>query len=147
MALQDTGSPAELSARAEWLFAGLIDRFLNHWGHALPLDGGNGDDDNVDSETDAAIPEDDNDHDIASLASQPSSSLQPSSFQSRPLALVGQFACSFLMIPGDLELDALFEDHAVSCAIIEDMLALERAFYWRCTPGQLLLSDRQSANC
>ena len=28
------------SVRAEWLLAGLIGRALNHWGHALPLDGG-----------------------------------------------------------------------------------------------------------
>ena len=43
------------------------------------------------------------------------------------------------MFPGDLELelDALFEDHRVSCTVIEDMLTLERAVYQRCTPGQL----------
>ena len=38
---------------------------------------------------------------------------------------MGQFASAFLMYPGDLELDALFEDHGVSSAVIEDMLALD----------------------
>ena len=36
--------------------------------------------DHADSEADTAIPDDDDDHDIASLASQPSVSVQPSSF-------------------------------------------------------------------
>ena len=49
--------------------AGLIDRARNHWGHAPPLDGGNGDDDDADTGTDTAIPDDDDDHDIVSLAS------------------------------------------------------------------------------
>ena len=53
------------SARAEWLFAGIIDGALHHWGHVLPLDDGPGDQDHADSETDTAIPDDD----IASLAS------------------------------------------------------------------------------
>ena len=52
-----------LSARAEWLVAGVIDRALHHWGHVPALDGGPGDD----SETDTAIPDDDDD--IVSLAS------------------------------------------------------------------------------
>ena len=30
------------SARAEWLFAGIIDRALHHWGHVPALDGGPG---------------------------------------------------------------------------------------------------------
>ena len=54
------------SARAGWLFAGIIDRALHHWGHVLPLDGGPGDHDHADSETGAAIPDDGDD--IASLA-------------------------------------------------------------------------------
>ena len=33
------------------------------------------------------------------------------------------------MFPGDLELDALFEDHGVCFAVDEDMLTLERAVY------------------
>ena len=109
------------------------------------LIGGNGDDDNVDSETDTSIPVDDDDHDIASLVSQPSLSLRPSSLQLCPLAPVRQCACFFLMFPGNLELDALFEDPGVSCAIIQDMLALERAVYRRCAPGQLdrLRTNRQ----
>ena len=68
------------AARAEWLLAGLIDRAHNHWSHAPPLDGGNVDDDGADTRTDTAITDVDDDHDIASLASQPSSSLQPPSF-------------------------------------------------------------------
>ena len=64
------------SARAGWLLAVVIDRALHHWDHVLPLDGGIGDHDHADSETDTAIPDDDDD--IASLASQPSASLQPS---------------------------------------------------------------------
>ena len=67
-----------LSARAERLFVGMIDRALNHWGHVLLVDGGIGDNDHADSETDTAIPDDDDDHDIASLASQPTVSVQPS---------------------------------------------------------------------
>ena len=50
-----------------------------------------------------------------------------------------QFASAFLMFPGDLELDALFEDHGMSCTVIEGMLTLERAVYQRCTLGQLPL--------
>ena len=65
------------SARTEWLFAGIIDRALHHWKHVPALDGGIGDHDHADSETNTAIPDDDDD--IASLASQPSASLQLSS--------------------------------------------------------------------
>ena len=65
------------SARAERLLAGIIDRAVHHWGDAPPLDGGPGDHDHTDSETDTAIPDDDDD--IASLASQAFKSLQPSS--------------------------------------------------------------------
>ena len=67
------------SARDEWLFASIIDRAMNHWGHVPLLDGGIGDNDHTDSDTDTAIPDDDDDHDIASLASQPSVSVQPPS--------------------------------------------------------------------
>ena len=47
------------SARREWLFAGIIDRALHHWGHVPALDGRPGDHNLTDSETDTAIPEDD----------------------------------------------------------------------------------------
>ena len=49
------------------------------------------------------------------------------------------------MFPGDLELelDGLFENHGVTCRVIENMLTLQRAVYQRCTPAQLPLSDRQ----
>ena len=51
------------SARAEWFFAGIIDRALNRWGHvpALDCDGGPGDHDLDDFETDTATPDDDDD--------------------------------------------------------------------------------------
>ena len=51
-----------------------------------------------------------------------------------------------LMFPSDLELDALFEDHGVCFAVVEDMLTLERAVCQQCTPGQLPLSGRQRTN-
>ena len=65
------------SARAEWPLAGIIDRALHHWRRVSPLDGGPGDHDHADSQTDTAIPDDDDD--IASLASCSFESLQPSS--------------------------------------------------------------------
>ena len=46
------------SARAEWLFAGTNDRALHQWGHVPALDGGPGDHDSDDFETDTAIPDD-----------------------------------------------------------------------------------------
>ena len=65
------------SARAEWLLAGIIGSALHHWGHVPPLDVGTRDHDHANSQTDIAIPDDD---DIASPANQPTASLQPSSF-------------------------------------------------------------------
>ena len=65
------------SAWAERLFAGIIDGGSASVGYVPPLDGGIGDHDHADSETDATIPDDDDD--IASLTSRPSASLQPSS--------------------------------------------------------------------
>ena len=50
------------------------------------------------------------------------------------------------MFPGDLQIDALFEDHEVSCTVIEDMVTLERAVYQRCTPRQLPPSGIQKFN-
>ena len=50
-----------------------------------------------------------------------------------PPSSVEQFASAFLMFPGDLELDAVFEDRGVSCTAIEDMLTLERAVYQQCS--------------
>ena len=77
------------SARAEWLLTGIIDRALHHWGYVPPLDGSTGDHDHADSETDTTIPDDDDG--IASLASHPFESLQPSSLE-LPASLTGQFA-------------------------------------------------------
>ena len=63
------------SARAEWLlFAGIFDGAVHHWGRVPALDGGSGDHDHADSETDTAIADDD---DIASLASCSFESVQP----------------------------------------------------------------------
>ena len=45
--------PPNPSARAEWLFAGIIDRALHHWGH-VPAD-------IDDFETDTATPDGDDD--------------------------------------------------------------------------------------
>ena len=78
------------SARAEWHLADLIDRALDHWGRVLPFDGR--DDDGANTGTDTAIPDDDDDDDIASVASQPSSSLQPSSLLSSLLAPLGHLS-------------------------------------------------------
>ena len=99
-----------LSARAEWLLAGLADRALNrwgrtlqhgraaprqchcgalhHWSHVPPFDGGIGD--HADSETDTTIPDDDDG--TAFLASQSFEYLQPSSLWLPASALTGQFA-------------------------------------------------------
>ena len=64
------------SARANALLAGLIDRALSHWVWACPLDGGD-DDDDADAGTDTAtLDVDDVDDDIASVASQQTTSLQ-----------------------------------------------------------------------
>ena len=75
------------SARAEWLLASLIDRALSHRFRAPPLYGG---DEDADAGTDTAIPDDDEDFDdTISLASKPSTSPQPSSLKSCPLASRG----------------------------------------------------------
>ena len=55
------------SARVEWLFGGIIDGALHHWGHVLPLDGGIGYNNHADSETETAVPHDDDDHDFCLL--------------------------------------------------------------------------------
>ena len=128
------------SAPPEWLLASLTDRALN-WVRAHPLDGVDGDED-ADTGTDTTILDDD---DIASLASQQSTSLQHSSLQSCPFAPLGLHALS-LMFPGGLELDALFEDHGVCSAVIAGSLALERTIYRRCALVQPPLSALQLAN-
>ena len=91
------------SAWAEWLLAGIVDRALHQWGHVLPLDGGFVDHDHADSETDTAIPDDDDD--IASFPSQPSASLRPSSFELLASAFTEQFASALaMMCQGDFVL-------------------------------------------
>ena len=59
---------------------GLIDRALSHCVRAPPLDRSDGDDD-ADTGTDTAMPDDDDD--ITSLASQQSTPLQQSHFSNR----------------------------------------------------------------
>ena len=49
------------SVLAEWLFAGIIDRALHHWGHVPTLDGGPGNHDLDDFDIDTPIPDDDDD--------------------------------------------------------------------------------------
>ena len=119
---------------------------LHHWGHVPPLDGGIGDHDHVDSEADTAIPDDDDD--IAHHASQPSASLQPSSFQLCPPAPVVQFASFFSVFPGDLQLDACSLRRPRGClgclGWSLNTLALDRAVHQRCFPAQLSLSDRET---
>ena len=65
------------SARAEWLFAGIIDRVVYFGRHVPALDGGPGDHDLDDSETDTATPDDDDD--TVSVASYSYESVWPSS--------------------------------------------------------------------
>ena len=98
-------SSHDTSSSAEWLLAGIIDRVLHHLGHVPPLDGGIGAHDHADSETDTAIPDDDDD--IDSLASQPTASLPP-------IKLLAMPACPLLMFLGD--------DHGVML-VIEDVFA------------------------
>ena len=71
-----TGIASLPSAQADWLPDGFADRVVHRCCHALPLDGGQGDHNHADSETDTATPDD---CDIASLASCSFESLQPSS--------------------------------------------------------------------
>ena len=66
------------SARAEWLFAGISDRALHRWVRDPALDGGPGDHDLGDSETDTAMPDDDV---IVSQASYAHESVWPSILQ------------------------------------------------------------------
>ena len=109
-----------------------------------PLHGGIGDNDHADSETDTAIPDDDDDN--ASFASQPTAPLQPSSFQSVAAWPPGMRFASFffLMFPGDLQFDPLSSKTTVgSWLVIEDMFAFEWAIYRRCFPAQPPLTARQ----
>ena len=109
-----------------------------------PLDGGPGDQNPADSETETAIP--DVDDDMASLSSPPSASLQPSSLQSRAPALAGQLASALLMFPRDLDLDAPFKHHGMPWLVIEDVFALEWATCRRCFPARPPLAARQRLN-
>ena len=63
------------SARVVWLFAGIIDRPLHHWGHVPTLDGGLGvhDLDFDGSDIDTALPDDDDD--VVSFESFPQESV------------------------------------------------------------------------
>ena len=127
---------------------------------SLPLDGGPGDQDHAGSETDTAIPDDDDD--MAFLASCTFESLQPSCLQplgSLPFGVVciwpamafsGDFAGEFVprspVSPFCLELENIFEDHGVSWQNIDEMLALEVETYRRCFPPRPALSASQRYN-
>ena len=63
-----------------------------------------------------------------------------------PGDFVSQYVSRVTTSLGDLELDALFEDHAVSWLAIEEMFALEWATYRRCFPAQRVLSALQRYN-
>ena len=52
----------------------------------------------------------------------------------------------FLVSQGDLELDALFEDHEVSWMDIDEMFALEWATFRRCLLEQPILSALHGYN-
>ena len=148
------------SARADWLLAGVIDRSLQHWGNVTPLDGGLCDHDHADSETDTAIPDDDDD--IASLASlivRIFAAIEPLSVWfclhgavclRLTIIFPGDFVSHFgprgSPSPGDLELGNIFEDHGVSRQITVEMLALELETHRRCCPAQLVLSALQRFN-
>ena len=138
------------SARAEWLFAGIIDRALHHWGHVPALDGGLGDHDLDDFETDTAIPDDDDDIDsLASCMSEsghrvsccsvcprgwvcrcgptmafPRNEQGPPRFTSAPLF-------------GNLHLENCFEDNGVGGQQVLDLLVLEDDVFQRCLSGKL----------
>ena len=118
------------SVRAEWLLVRLIDRALNRWGHAALLDGGDGEDDKVHSETDTALPDDDDDHNIASLASQPSSSLQPSRFQVVPACSRGSVGFLFLVVSGLLRARRSLPKPRRRARSLRTCLPLERAVHW-----------------
>ena len=64
-----------ISAREQWLLAGLKDRAACHWTRAPPLDGG--DDEDADTETDITAPDNDS-TDIASFTSQQTTAIQAS---------------------------------------------------------------------
>ena len=114
------------SAPTEWLFAGFLDRAVHHWEHAHLFDGGIGQHDHADSDADTVIP--DYDDDIASFASQPFASVQPSSLcylalflrdsllplcNDFPGDLVSQHVSRVPASLGDLELIKIFDDHGV----------------------------------
>ena len=57
---------------------------------------------------------------------------------------VGQYVPRGSTSPGDLELENVFEDHGVSCLIINEMFALEWATYRRCFPSEIQQTEVRS---
>ena len=121
---------------------------LHHWGHVRPLDGGPCDHDHADSETDTAIPNDDDD--IASLASCSFESVQPSSLQ--PLGSSHHSGWSVssrrwlfrMTSQTGLSLAVLCHPSALSSKTsLKIMLALEVETHRRCFPAQPTLSALQ----
>ena len=126
------------SARAEWFLAGVIDRALHRWRHVPPLDGGPGDHDFADSETDTAI----------QTTTSPLSQVMRLSLCSHQVSncLVCSPCGPAMALPcdgrdqllrssvlfGDLRLENMFADNGVSGQLVDEMLALERDTFQRC---------------
>ena len=127
-----------LSAWAEWLFAGIIDGALHHWGHVPALDGGPGDHDLEDFETDTAIPDDD---DGTNLCGQQvsGSPVRPSASggtvgwrwishtMSRARSVSGQYPCSTISTSRTVS-----RTQGVSGQQVLDLLALEDDVFQQC---------------
>ena len=130
------------SARAEWLFAGIIDRALHHWERVPALDGGLGDRDLDDLEPDTAIPDDDDD--IVSFASLAHESVLPSSlcfyWFEQDLHPGTLWPCC------NLHLENSFEDNGVSGQLVLDKLAFVSDVLHRCFPAALAPTELQRFN-
>ena len=129
---------------ARAVLAGIIGRALHHRGHVPPLDGGPGDHDHADSETDTA-----DDDGVASLASYSCESVQPSRLQP-PGSPQGGRGCFWpamalphhradqllrsIVSPVNLQLKNILEDHGVS-GQVDEKLALEWGYLSALLPG------------
>ena len=121
------------SARAEWLFAGIIDRALHNWRHVPALDGGPGDHDLDDFETEQT-PDDD---DIDSPASYAHESVQPSSLQLPGLPPCGcQRRLFHAMSRTHPPIISTSRTASSSWQLVLDMLTLESDVCQRCLSAQ-----------
>ena len=149
------------SARAEWLFAGVIDRSPAPLGACPSLDGWPGDYDLDDFEIDSTIPDDDDD--TVSLASCTYGSVWPSSLQLPGLSPCeeGRGCCwptmalprneqdpqrlRSTLLCGNLHLENSFEDNGVGGHVL-DLLALEDDVFQWCLSAQLDPTALQRSN-